>query len=56
MIKRAKISAVRASGVRCLFEGGAYSRKYGMLKNLQVTEAKKKCSILKHLPLAPAAL
>ena len=41
MITRAKISAVRASGVRCLFEGGAYSRKYGMLKKLQVTEATK---------------
>ena len=30
MITRAKISAVRASGVWCLFEGGAYSNKYGI--------------------------
>ena len=29
MITRAKISAVRASGVRRLFEGGVYSSKYG---------------------------
>ena len=29
MITRAKMSAVRASGVRRLFEGGAYSSKYG---------------------------
>ena len=29
MITIAKISAVRASGVRRLFEGGVYSSKYG---------------------------
>jgi len=31
MITTAKISAVRASGVRRLIEGGAYSSKYGNL-------------------------
>ena len=30
MITRAKLSAVKAWGVRRLFEGGAYSSKYGM--------------------------
>ena len=32
MITRAKISAVRASGVWRLFEGSAYSSKYGIFR------------------------
>ena len=33
MITRVKKSAVRASGVQRLFEGGAYSSKYGIVSN-----------------------